>query len=230
MALVFVLLSVVPVFATEVDYYDIGFVKFNGVYVNRLGLPIPNVVERGIDVSSYQGNIDWAQVAEDDVSFAFVRCGTTNTGPDKMFDQNAAGCNNNGIALGLYYRSFAPNEITARLEAQYTIYCAQKYNVTLPLVMDIEGKALAALGTAQLQKNIAAFCDEVTAAGYTPMVYCSKSFMNSYIKSTPCAKWIAQYGDNFTYTGSNTKYWQCSSHGFVKGITGLVDVDFKLAN
>ena len=226
LACVLACLVVTPVSATEADYYDIGFMKFNGVYVNRLGLPIPNVAARGIDVSSYQGTINWAEVATDDVSFAFIRCGTTNTGVDKMFETNAAGAAANGIPFGLYYRTYAPNEEIAKLEATYTVMCAQNYGATLPLVMDIEGSTLAALGTAQLQKNIQAFCDVVRAAGYTPMVYSSKSFMNTYIKSCPCDKWIAQYGDNFTYTGG-AKYWQCSSHGWVKGIEGRVDIDFR---
>ena len=123
------------------------------------------------------------------------------------------------------FENYQEEEI-AKLEATYTVMCAQNYGATLPLVMDIEGSTLAALGTAQLQKNIQAFCDVVRAAGYTPMVYSSKSFMNTYIKSCPCDKWIAQYGDNFTYTGG-AKYWQCSSHGWVKGIEGRVDIDFR---
>ena len=214
--------------ATVADYYDIGFLKFNGVYVNRWGQPIPNVTARGIDVSSYQETIDWAAVATDDVSFAFIRCGTTNSGPDRMFETNAAGAAANGIPFGIYYRTYAPNEEIAKLEAQYTVLSAQKTGATLPLVMDIEGSTLAALGTVQLQKNIQAWCDVVKAAGYTPMVYSSKSFMNTYIKSTPCDKWIAQYGDVFTYTGGGAKYWQCSSHGWVNGIAGRVDIDFRL--
>lgn len=217
-----------PVLATEADYYDIGFMKFNGVYVNRWGQPIPNVESRGIDVSSYQGVIDWAKVAQDDVSFVFVRCGATNSGPDKMFDANASGANAHGIPLGLYYRSYCSTDEMATLEAQYTVLCAQKYNVTLPLVYDIEGTTMANLGTERLQRNIEIFCKIVKDAGYTPMVYTSKSFMNTYIKSTPCTKWIARYGDSFDYTGGNTSYWQCSSHGFVNGIQGRVDIDFKL--
>ena len=215
-----------PVFATEADYYDLGFMKFNGTYVNRWGQAIPNVSARGIDVSSYQGTIDWAAVATDDVSFAFIRCGTTNTGVDSMLDANATGAAANGIPFGLYYRTYAPNEEVAKLEASYTVMCAQKYGATLPLVIDVEGSTLAALGTAQLQKNISAFCDVVKAAGFTPMVYTSKSFMTEYIKSAPCDKWIAQYGDAFTY-GGGAKYWQCSSHGLVSGIEGRVDIDFR---
>ncbi|MBO4890214.1 MAG: hypothetical protein J5574_04405 [Lachnospiraceae bacterium] len=221
-------LFALSVSATVADYYDIGFLKFNGVYVNRWGQPIPNVTARGIDVSSYQETIDWAAVATDDVSFAFIRCGTTNSGPDRMFETNAAGAAANGIPFGIYYRTYAPNEEIAKLEAQYTVLSAQKTGATLPLVMDIEGSTLAALGTVQLQKNIQAWCDVVKAAGYTPMVYSSKSFMNTYIKSTPCDKWIAQYGDVFTYTGGGAKYWQCSSHGWVNGIAGRVDIDFRL--
>ena len=220
-------LMATSVSATVADYYDIGFMKFNGVYVNRLGQPIPNVVARGVDVSSYQGVINWQAVATDDVSFAFIRCGTTNTGVDQMLDANAIGAASVGIPFGLYYRTYAPNEEIAKLEATYTVLCAQKYGATLPLVMDIEGSTLAALGTEQLQKNIQAFCDVVRASGYTPMVYSSKSFMNTYIKSTPCDKWIAQYGDNFTYAGGGARYWQCSSHGWVNGIEGRVDIDFR---
>lgn len=223
------MLMYIPAYATEADYYDLGFMKFNGVYINKWGLEIPNVEARGIDVSSYQGTIDWAQVATDDVSFAFIRCGATNSGPDKMYDINCQGALANGIPIGVYYRSiYAINDDIARAEAQYLINAARKYNVTLPLVYDIEGKALSDLGTERLQRNIKIFCDEVTAAGYTPMVYTSKNFMNTYIKDTPCGKWIARYNDVFDYTGGNVRYWQCSSHGLVKGIQGRVDIDFRM--
>ncbi len=225
-ALILACFITTPVYATVADYYDNGFQKINGEYVNRVGLPIPNVTGRGIDVSVYQGDIDWGAVAQDDISFAFIRCGNTVSGIDKMLHKNAKEAQANGIPIGLYYRTFAPTEEIARLEANFTVICADEYGATLPLVMDIEGPEQASLGTRQLQRHIQVWCEVVEAAGYTPMVYASKSFMETYIKDTPCAKWIAQYGDEITYSGSNVKYWQCSSHGYVNGIEGRVDIDF----
>lgn len=222
------LLAQTPVSATYADYYDNGFYKTKAGYINRLGEVIDGVTSRGIDVSSFQGNIDWDEVAEDDVSFVFIRCGNSRKGMDTKFCENATGAKKAGIPFGLYYRTFAPNEEIAVMEAEYTVLCAKKYGATLPLVIDIEGSELAALGSVQLQKNVAAFCETVKDAGYEPLIYASKSFVNSYLSDSPYPKWIAQYGDYLTYEGK-AEYWQCSSHGYVKGIEGRVDIDLKFS-
>lgn len=215
------------VYATKADYFDDGFYLKDGAYVDRTGARIKNVKKRGMDVSSYQETIDWKQVAEDDISFAFVRCGNGMTGPDLNLDANAKGCRENGIDLGLYYRSYAFTEEIAQMEADYVVACAKMYDVTYPLVIDIEGQEMASLGILRQQENIKIFCDTIEAAGYTPMVYCSKNFFENYIIHTYCDRWIAEYGDQITYRGSHLRFWQCTSHGKVKGITGRVDIDFE---
>lgn len=179
-----------------------------------------------MDVSSYQGTIDWSKVAMDDVSFAFIRCGNTKSGPDDKYEYNVTNALANGIEVGIYYASYAPNEEVAKMEALYAINCAAGKNITLPIVYDVEGKALASLGGEQLKKNVKAFCETVRAAGYTPMVYSSKSFLNTYLGTPDCDIWVARYGDLNDY-GKKCRFWQCSSHGMVMGIEGRVDLDFQ---
>ena len=217
-----------PVRATTADYYDNGFFKIGDNYVNRLGEPIVKAVARGIDVSQYQGVIDWKQVAEDDISFAFIRCGSSVTGPDTMFDINCQQALENNIPIGIYYFTQGVTDDFTQTEIDYTLSCAKKYKISLPVVIDVEGALMASIGYTQLQSTIDLFCEQVKAAGYTPMVYASTSFMTNHIRDCKYTKWIAQYGDYLEYTGDNVNYWQCTSHGFVKGIEGRVDINLQL--
>ncbi len=212
--------------ATTAERYDIGFIPYEGAYVNNLYEPIPWAAARGVDVSVYQGEIDWAAVAQDDVSFAFIRCGASSSGKDEMFDRNAEGANMNGIAVGVYYRTLAVNEEMAEIEAMFAVKCASEHLVELPIAMDIEGPTMASLGRERLRAVIDAFCGTVEAYGYEPMVYASKSFFENHIgDDIPYMKWVAQYAEQCTYQGGNVHCWQCTSHGCVRGIEGRVDVD-----
>ena len=221
----FCLLFAHPAYATTADYYDVGFLPYEGNYINTKFEEIPNAYARGIDVSVYQGKIDWEAVAKDDISFAFIRCGASSSGPDTAYDYNAEQATANGIAIGVYYRTLAKNKEMAELEALYTVQCAQRYHVTLPLIIDVEGSSMAELGKDRLKEIVSTFCDTVEKYGYESMIYASKSFMENYIDDVPYRKWIAQYGDYCTYTGEHMECWQCSSHGCVMGIEGRVDID-----
>ncbi len=227
MLLATVLFFVQPVQATVADYYDPGYIRINGVFVNNWGQPIPGAVKRGMDVSMYQGDINWSLVAQDDIQFVFLRAGSFKSGMDPYFKKNLAGAASVGIPVGIYVKSYAPNEEYARLEAQFAVSCAlQGYPVTYPIVIDMEGKELAALGSDQLVRNVNAFCQVVQSYGFKPMVYASRNWFVDYLPGIKWDKWVAQYKDYNDYT-NNRKFWQCTSHGHVNGVEGRVDIDFQ---
>ncbi|MBQ7563008.1 MAG: glycoside hydrolase family 25 protein [Lachnospiraceae bacterium] len=216
-----------PAYATTVDYYDPGYARFNGVFVNNWGVPIEGALKRGMDVSMYQGDIDWNLVAGDDIQFVFLRTGSLMSGVDPCFQKNIAGATKAGIPVGLYIKSYATDTELARLEAEFCVSCAmQGYPVTYPIVIDIEGDSLAALSNDQLLANINAFCEVVSSYGYKPMVYASKSWFQTKLSGVKYQKWVAQYSDVNDYT-NNRKFWQATSHGHVNGVEGRVDIDFE---
>ena len=194
-------------------------------------------VRWGIDVSAYQGEIDWAKVAASGVEFAFIRCGyrtyiSGDLGEDKYFRDNIRGALDNGIEVGIYFFSQALNLQEMQEELDFTLELIRDWNVTLPVVCDWE-QVLAA-GSRSRAPNwqvvtdcIVAFCDGLAAAGYQPMTYFNPTM--AYLRlDLPrlerFPKWLAHYVDatNYYY---DFQMWQYGSSGHVDGISGRVDVD-----
>ena len=196
---------------------------------------ISNIV-RGIDVSVFQGWIDWAAVAQDNVKFAFIRAGgrfgvSGTIYDDSRFDENMRGATSNGISAGAYFFTQAVNEQEAVEEANYLISHVRPYNVSMPLVIDTEYLANGRHNnlTAQQRTNvIKAFCQTIANSGYTPMIYGSTSWLNNQLIMSQLAQykvWVAQYYHRVTYGGSYT-CWQNTSSAHVNGIQGNVDNDY----
>ncbi len=217
--------NTIPVYATVADYYDNGFFSFNGTYINRLAQPIPNVVKRGIDVSFYQGDINWKTVSENDVSFAFIRCGSYKLGPDYKFDYNMSEAKKYGIKRGIYIASIATTPEFAEMEAYYVLHCARQTSPEYPLVIDMEG-AQAELTNDMRTKIATRFCEVIKSAGYTPMVYTSYHWFLTKFNENNFNKWVAQY-DDICALQEEKWFWQCTSHGYIPGIEGRVDIDFE---
>ncbi|WP_270302864.1 GH25 family lysozyme [Baileyella intestinalis] len=196
---------------------------------------ISNIV-RGIDVSVFQGWINWAAVAQDNVRFAFIRAGgrfgvSGTIYDDSRFDENMRGATSNGISAGAYFFTQAVNEQEAVEEANYLISHVRPYNVSMPLVIDTEYLANGRHNnlTAQQRTNvIKAFCQTIANSGYTPMIYGSTSWLNNQLIMSQLAQykvWVAQYYHRVTYGGSYT-CWQNTSSAHVNGIQGNVDNDY----
>lgn len=178
----------------------------------------------GIDVSKYNGGINWAAVAQSGASFAFVKVGSTKSGMDPCFVGNINGANAAGLRVGVYIYSYAANADQARAEANQVLSWIEPYQVSFPVVYDIENSIQSGLPQAQIQEMINAFCSTVAAAGYYPMVYSYKNWYVSKIGSTPYDKWVAQYNDYLDYSGA--VIWQNSSHGSVSGVPTRVDTNY----
>lgn len=186
----------------------------------------------GIDVSQYQGNIDWNQVKDAGVKFAFIRGGYGKNNIDPYFHQNAKGATAVGIPIGIYWFSYALNTEMAANEAKYALDLARQYNVTWPIAYDLEGDSVSYADrqgvtiTKQLATDMAkAFCQTVEQAGYTPINYTNLSYYYNYFDRSqiPYDIWYAQYSS--TRSIDDMSIWQYSSSGSVAGIPGRCDVN-----
>ena len=183
-------------------------------------------IAKGIDVSRYQGMINWSQVAASGVKFAFIRIGNTVGGLDPMFINNIQQAQANGIKVGVYLYSYAKTVEEVTNEAALTIAWLQNYGLQLPVVFDIEDKCHSALDPTTIGALINTYCILIDSAGYYPMVYTYKNFYNTKIGATPWDVWMAQYNDACE-TNVNVAFWQYSSSGSVPGISGRVDMDYQ---
>ena len=195
---------------------------------------------RGIDVSVYQGNIDWKAVKNSGISFVIIRVGFRGYTQGGLYlDSN---CKSNiqcasaaGLKVGLYVFSQAVNETEAVEEASYCVNIARDYRITYPIYIDSEYSNNNHNGRADgLDKKTRtsvckAFCETVKSAGYTPGVYASKSWFYNQLDAGQLSAykiWLAHYCGQTDYRG---KYdmWQHSSTGSVNGISGNVDLDIS---
>lgn len=179
----------------------------------------------GIDVSAWQGDIDWNAVKASGVQFAFIKCGGTIYGFDDKFAQNMAGAQAVGIKTGVYIYSYASSVADGIIEAQWIINAIAPYVVNMPVVLDLENyrqKALDPLTNAMICQ---VFCQTVEAAGYYPMVYSNKSMLTSTIGPFGYDKWVAQWYNTCTYEGA--AFWQATDSGTIPGIRGHVDIDYQ---
>ena len=197
-------------------------------------------LKKGIDVSSYQGTIDWAAVKKSGVEFAIIRAGGRgySTGAlysDSYFAKNMQGAIANGIQVGVYIFSQAITEEEAREEARYLISMVKKYEIDLPLVMDFEFASSGGSGTGRLYESglsatektaiCNAFCAEAEAGGYESMVYANPTMLYNHLKPSSLGRiWLAHYTASTYYTG-DYEFWQFSDRGSISGISGNVDLD-----
>ena len=192
----------------------------------------------GIDVSEFQGDIDWAAVKNDGVEYAFIRAGYRGYGSegnivaDSKFEQNMAGASAAGVETGVYFYSQAINEAEAVEEAEFVINALQGKSISYPVVFDMEvvgspNARTASLTAGQITDITIAFCERVKQAGYEPLIYGNIMWMMDKLnlsEVTEYGKWFAQYTDwpNFPY---EYDFWQYSRNGTVNGIEGDVDLN-----
>lgn len=188
----------------------------------------------GIDVSKWQGTIDWSKV-KGNVTFAIMRCGFRATGSgaiieDPKYREYMKGAKANGIPTGVYFYSTALNEAEAVEEASAAVALVQEMGgCSLPIYIDMEDNVRGQhkLTNAQRTAICQAFCQVVRSAGYTPGVYASHSWLTQSINSSQFGNdikiWVAQYRSSCTYKG-RYDIWQYGT-GTVPGINGKVDMN-----
>lgn len=191
-----------------------------------------NNTKIGIDVSSWQGDIDFQAVKNAGVEFVFIRVGST-TGiegefyVDKQFKNNIKGFNEVGIPVGIYFYSYANSEKKAIEEAEWVLNEIKGYQVDLPIVYDWESWSFFNAfhqSFYSTTKNAKAFLDTISAAGYKGLLYSSKNYLEKVWFDTGYDVWLAHYTTQTNYQG-NYSFWQLCSNGSVPGISGRVDID-----
>ncbi len=190
----------------------------------------------GIDVSRYQGNIDWQQVKDAGFEFVMIRLGYRGYGQgvlneDPMAQENYRGAKEAGLKVGAYFFSQAVSVEEAEEEAEYAMELAKDWELDMPLVYDWECLA-EDYRTAQVDARLLtdctkAFCDAVQAQGHTPMVYFNpnQSRKQMYLAElTGYDFWLAMYSDQMDYP-YKVDMWQYTNKGSVPGISGNVDIN-----
>lgn len=209
-------------------------------------------VVNGIDVSHWQGKIDWAKVKAAGIDFAIIRAGYRTTGSgqlgyDPRFKENIEGALANGIQVGVYFFSQAITVQEAKEEASLVLSIIKDYKITYPVAFNWEGQAAsfratqANLSRTAMTQIIETFCSMVKSNGYTPMIYGNSSDLGKADIVSLGNKykiWLARYFDKYKNTGIkysagdtlpsyNFPYqiWQYGSTGRVDGINGNVDLN-----
>lgn len=186
---------------------------------------------QGIDVSKWQGDIDWEKVKADGISFAIIRIGygKYEDQKDEYFEKNYQKAKAAGLDVGVYHYSYAKTVDEAKLEAAQVLVWLNNRDLDLPIYFDIEDNSQAQLGKDLLNEICKAFCNKIEAAGYWAGIYANKNWATNIIDGATLGKrytfWIAQYNSTCTYSG-NYDMWQYSSTGKVNGINGNVDMNY----
>ena len=190
----------------------------------------------GVDVSEFQGDIDWDQVRQAGIDFAFIRIGYRTYGDgiityDSAFQRNIEGAQAAGIKVGAYFYSQATNAGEAVEEADAVIDALAPYDITYPVVYDWEivhdSARTDSVSVEALADCCVAFCERVKDSGYTPMIYQNKA-TSMHKLDLPRIKdydfWLAEYDDKPSYY-YDFRIWQYSNTGRIPGIEGEVDLN-----
>ena len=190
---------------------------------------------RGIDVSKWNGSIDWKAVRNEGIEFVIIRCGYRGSSQgalieDPTFRTNIKGAQAAGLKVGVYFFTQAVNEAEAVEEASMVIELCKGYGLSFPVYLDVEGSNGRgdAISAAQRTANIKAFCGTIQNAGYKAGVYANKTWFTSKINTSQLTSykiWLAQYAASPSYNATRYDMWQHTSKGKVSGISGNVDLN-----
>jgi len=193
----------------------------------------PEVDLIGIDVSVWNGDIDWAAVSESGIDFVMIRAGRGHVSDDKpmtvdaKFEYNITQANEYGIEAGVYFYSYADSVREIEEEARFLVGLLKGHRITYPVALDVEEKNIGS--KTKTTEMVDAFFKIIMDAGYFPMLYSYKSWFEDNLDDRTLGKysiWVAELKESPTYTG--TYYiWQFSHTGRVPGIEG--DVDMNIA-
>ena len=183
---------------------------------------------KGIDVSEWQGTIDWRKVAKDGVQFAVIHAGYGRelSQKDKCFERNYAGARAAGIKVGAFWYSYADSVARAEQEARTCLKVLDGKHLDLPVFFDQEYEpGILKLSTKTRTDIVLKFLETIKAAGRPCGLYSSTDFITTKLQAnrlTAYPLWIAEYGSKLHYTGK-VWAWQYTSKGRVAGIRGNVD-------
>lgn len=192
---------------------------------------LPNgAVARGIDVSNFQGTIDWSQVKAAGIEFAILKVGPVYGKPDSTFERNATECERLGIPYGVYYYSYARSVADANKEADRTLTWLGGHYPSLPVYYDLEDSYIlqdSNFSKDKLVQIAQTFCNRMEAVGFKAGIYANLNWFNNYLNSPSLSgydHWVAQYNWRCDYAGSYS-FWQYC-RGNVPGVNGPCDMNY----
>lgn len=192
----------------------------------------------GIDVSKWNGDIDWDKVKADGVEFAIIRAGyrgsvTGSLVEDPYFRINMKGAAASGIPVGVYFFTQATNEVEAVEEASAVLQLISEYKTDYPIYIDTEGAGgegrADGLDAETRTLVCEAFCRTIANAGYEAGVYASRNWLNNNLHAERLEQhetWLAEYRSVPLYQGYY-RMWQYTGKGRVDGIKGNVDLNIR---
>ena len=186
---------------------------------------------KGIDVSAWQGKIDWKTVADYGMGFAILRITEAGNVVDSQFENNLAGCNKYNIPVGVYKYSYAMTIAEIQREARKVVSTLNGRRIQFPVFLDLEHNNQRSLGSESVHKMADAFRESVEAAGYKFAIYCNVDWYENVICShlKKYDFWIARYpanDDGWLQERLRPDFgvgWQYSSKAKIPGISGTVD-------
>ena len=187
----------------------------------------------GIDVSQWQGNIDFAKVKVDGIKFVIIRCNNWDSSrncvvKDSFFETNYKNAKAAGLDVGAYYFTWETSSAGAKNDAALCMDFIKGKKFEYPIFFDLEWQNAFNRGRTVCSDMVKAFCDTLEKSGWFAGLYISRSPLQTYITSEVANKyalWIAEYGGKLNYDG-NYGMWQNSSTWKVNGISGDVDHDY----
>lgn len=229
----------------EQDPENVETEEEDGADVDAQNLSEERGRSNGIDVSKWQGKIDWQKVKNSGVEFAFVRIGYRGENgivyKDDNADYNIQQAQKAGVLVGVYFFSTAVSEAEAKEEAEWTLQAIEGYKISYPVVYDCEGykeptSRMFELSASERTTNAVTFLQTVTDAGYDAMFYGARGEIEdeAYWDTQKIEKrfkiWVAQYSaqvypekDKPDYQGKCAA-WQYTNKGHVNGVSGNVDM------
>ena len=188
---------------------------------------------KGIDVSSWQGVVDYRKVKAGGIDFVIIRAGFGRevSQKDNCFEQNYSAAKAAGLDVGAYWYSYADSAEDAVREAKACMEVIKGKKFEYPIYFDLEEQSQFAKGKnfCFCDSVIKAFCGELEKNGYLAGLYCSTYYLNNFVSNNVAGKyplWVAQYNYRCTYTANKYGIWQYSSEGRVNGISDNVDMDY----
>lgn len=202
-------------------------IKYEDIYTEYKN----NKTKIGIDISKWQGNVDFQKLKEANVEFVMIRLGyQTGFGKelvlDKYYEQNIKLANKYGIKAGVYFYSYAKNTNDAKKQAEFVKKHIKNYKIDMPIAFDFEdwkNIELAKLSIYDINKNAKTFLDEIKKDGYQVLNYGSKYYLEN-IWDIDYPTWLAHYTGKTNYS-KDYKMWQLTENGLISGVQGFVDVN-----
>ena len=187
-----------------------------------------------IDISDWQGNVNFARVKADGIDSVIIRAGYGRGNIDDYFRANIENAISNGMNIGIYWFSYAYTESMAAREAEYCANVIDQYkdHINMPVYFDWEYDSMRFAqtkgvipGKTLITSMHEAFCEGIKKRGYTPGYYCNRDYLLNYINTAhlPYSRWFAWYQSELDY---DCDIWQYSDKGAVSGVEGRVDMNY----